>query len=523
MNNINSPALFRSLIVYAVCVPLAIVVGWTLTNPLDYQSVGFIGVLAAVLVFPLLMKWHYPLLIFSWTAPLTVFFLPGHPFIFMPMVMASLSISVVERILNKDQHFLPAGGVRWPLLAMLAVVVFTAEMTGGFGLRSFGSDVYGGRKYVTLIVGILSVFAITARPIPKKYANLYITLFYAGPFIFLFADLYPLVPPPLHFIYLVLPISDRAMDEMGNFQIEFGVTRTFGVATAAVSVLCWMLARHGVRGIFQASKPWRPLVLALSFVLMLSGGFRSTLVSMIMLFGLIFYMEKMHRTGMMLVVVMCGILGGTLLVPLASHLPYTFQRSLAWLPLDINPEARIDAESSTEWRVAMWQTLLPMIPKYLLLGKGFSFTPQTFNESMGRGATFKAYDEADEGYLLSSDFHNGPLSVLIPFGIWGVLTWLWYLVAGGWVVWRNYRYGDPDLRHLNMFLFAFFVSKVIGFFLIFGSFVDDVAGFGGIIGLSIAFNHGVMRPKPQLKPQPKTGLAGTAAPVAIPTRPAFQR
>src|ERR1017187_9043509 len=102
MNNINSSALFRSLIVYAVCVPLAIVIGWMLTNPLDYQSIGFIGVLVAVMAFPLLMKWHYPLLIFSLTAPLTMFFLPGRPNIFLPMVVASFTISMVERILNRD-------------------------------------------------------------------------------------------------------------------------------------------------------------------------------------------------------------------------------------------------------------------------------------------------------------------------------------------------------------------------------------------------------------------------------------
>ena len=100
MNNINSTALLRSLIVYAVCVPLAILVGYMLANPLDYQSLGFVSILIAILVFPILMKWHYPLLIFSWAAPITLFFLPGHPNIFLPMVMVSLSISVVERILT---------------------------------------------------------------------------------------------------------------------------------------------------------------------------------------------------------------------------------------------------------------------------------------------------------------------------------------------------------------------------------------------------------------------------------------
>ena len=139
-----------------------------------------------------------------------------------------------------------------------------------------------------------------------------------------------------------------------------------------------------------------------------------------MILGLLFYLEKMYRTSLMLVVVLGGLMGGALLVPLAPHLPYTFQRSLAFLPLNIRPDVRMDAEASTQWRLDMWSALLPEVPKYLLLGKGYSFSQETFNESMGNGATFQHTIDASQNPLaLSSDFHSGPLSVVIPFGIWG--------------------------------------------------------------------------------------------------------
>ena len=520
MTNLNSAALFRSLIVYAICVPLAIVSGWMLTNPLDYQSIGFIGVLAAVLVFPILMKWHYPLLIFSLTAPITMFFLPGKPNIFIPMVLVSLSISVVERILDREKSFIPVPSVKWPLLALAAVVIFTAEMTGGIGLRSMGSDVYGGKKYITLFIGILSFFALTARPIPKKYANRYIALYFFGSFLMIFADLYPAIPQPLHFIYLVLPTSDRGMDSYGNFELQIGVTRMFGAAAAAGAVFYWLLARYGVRDLFLTGKLWRPLLLALAFVVNLLGGFRSTTICALLVFGVIFFLEKLHRTGLMMVLIMAGTLGGALLVPMAPHLPYTFQRSLAWLPLNISPEARMDTEGSTEWRMELWQALMPMVPKCLLLGKGYAFTVQTFNQEMGRDATFKkTIDASQDPLALSSDFHSGPLSVVISFGIWGALAWLWFWAGGFYVIWRNYHYGDPAIRHINLFLFAAYISKCFGFLFIFGGIVDDTGGFCGLIGLSVALNNGVMRPKPQ----PKLVPAAAKPSLAIPARPAFQR
>jgi hypothetical protein len=250
------------------------------------------------------------------------------------------------------------------------------------------------------------------------------------------------------------------------------------------------------------------------------GGFRSSIIGALIVLSLIFYLEKMHRTGMMLVVVLGGIMGGVLLVPLAPHLPYTFQRSLAFLPLPLRQDALMDAEGSTEWRLEIWSALLPEVPKYLMLGKGFSFTAATFNESMGRNATFqKTISAADNPLALSSDFHSGPLSVVLSFGLWGVLAWLWYWAAGFWVVWRNYHDGDPALRHLNLMLYASFIAKMFGFLFIFGGIVEDVGGFAGIIGLSLALNHGVMRPKLQPKAKP----AAANARLSIPVRPAFQR
>jgi hypothetical protein len=71
----NPTLLLRSLIVYGICVLLAVVVGYTAADLGDYedaQSLGLIGFLAAIIIFPLLMKWHYPLLIFSWSLPISL-------------------------------------------------------------------------------------------------------------------------------------------------------------------------------------------------------------------------------------------------------------------------------------------------------------------------------------------------------------------------------------------------------------------------------------------------------------------
>ena len=523
MANINNPAaLLRSLIVYAVCVPLAIVVGYLLTD-IDYQSLGVVAVVAAILIFPLLMKWHYPLLVFSCGLPAVLFFLPGRPSLFLVMVVLSLTISVLERILNRNQPFLTPSAVAWPLIALLGVLILTAKLTGGFGLRSFGSEVYGGKKYIYLFIGILSFFAFSARPIPRRYAKWYITLYFIGGIFSVIQDLYPFVPPSLRFIFAVFPPNSTTMGaEAGEGQNwELGVTRLAGIRRCEYgAIFYWMLARNGLRDNFFTGKIWRPVLLGLMFILVFLGGFRASIIGLMIIVGLLFYLEKMYRTGLMLVVTLLGLMGAALVIPMAPHLPYTFQRALAFLPLDISPQARMDAEGSTDWRLEMWSALLPQVPQYLLLGKGYAFSAETFNESMGSNATFgHVIDASQDPLALSSDFHNGPLSVVIPFGIWGALGWLWYLAAGYWVVWRNYKYGDPGLRQINIFFFAFFICKVFGFLFIFGAFPEDVGNFGGLIGLSIAFNHGVMGPRPV----PKANPAFARPRMDFPARPALQR
>jgi len=75
-----------------------------------------------------------------------------------------------------------------------------------------------------------------------------------------------------------------------------------------------------------------------------------------------------------------------------------------------------------------------------------------------------------------------------------------------------------------VFMFAFFIAKCFTFLFIFGAIVDDTGAFAGIIGLSIALNHGVMRPRPLPKVNPAAGNARPAIPsMVFPSPPLLER
>jgi len=65
-----------------------------------------------------------------------------------------------------------------------------------------------------------------------------------------------------------------------------------------------------------------------------------------------------------------------------------------------------------------------------------------------------------EGSLVAGDYHNGPLSVLMPFGLWGAIAVAWLLAAGVKVLYDNFRYGDVRLRLINTALLSFFLAEI---------------------------------------------------------------
>src|SRR6202142_3862672 len=485
MNNI--PALFRSLIIFGVCVVLAVWLGYLLANPLSYSQMVIYGLLGSILLFPLLLRWHYPLMLLCWNMAAVAFFLPGRPSMALVMIAVSLGISILQRMISRDSHFIKVPQITFPLLFMVAVIAFTAKMTG-LGLRVFGGDVFGGQKYFYLMGGILGYFALSAHRIPLERKNLYLGLFFLGGLTSFIGDIFPWLP---HWTYYIYNFFNFNTYYFWANTLEGESIRFSGAVPTALAVIFFMLARYGIRGIFLEGKFWRPVIFILFPIYGLLGGFRSFVALVGLTIVVLFFLERLHRTRFMLIILLAGLLGGLALIPLAPHLPYTFQRALAFLPVKIDPVARMDAQGSADWRFNMWQALLPQIPQYLLLGKGYVISPLDYQFVMGPQASIRNTFAENDAMALAEDFHSGPLSVIIPFGIWGCIAFLWFMAAGIRVVYCNYRYGDPELQTVNSFLLAAFVAQTVFFFFVAGAFNSDMLKFCGLLGLSVSLNGGM--------------------------------
>ena len=491
----NPASAMRLLITYVICIPVAGFLGYLLTDPMDYNTLGFIGAIAVLLISPVFIKWHYPIMIAGLSSPIIVFFIFTRPPLWEVVTVITLTIAIVERAINSDRRFLSVPSMTWPLLYIAAMTYMTAELTGGISLHQFGGGSGGGgRKYIIIFLGVAAYFAVTSRAIPKERRKLYICLYFLAGLPAFISDMFPFLPAPLNYINLFLPPSGA-----GGGTVEFGTSRLASFSTTASVLASFMLVRYGLRGVFSGGSVLRlPLFLVLLTLTML-GGFRNSIFFYIVVITMLFFMERLYKTPLLFGFIIGGLLFGSLLVPFGRHLPFTFQRSLSFIPgVNWSDEAKYSGEDSSKWRYEMWAQLWPQVPGYLLLGKGCALTEADYaflgDKLMASQAA--KFDPVNGSLAITGDYHSGPLSTLIPFGIWGAIGILWLMAASTRVLYRNYRYGDPELRTANAFLLASQTVHIIGFFFTFGAFVNDVGAFAVVSGYSIALNQGLCAPKP---------------------------
>ena len=289
----NASSLFRSLLVYTICVPLAVFLGYVMATgtsgaawPLfDVTTSIVVGLLLFLLILPLLLRWHHAWLITSWNFSVVAFFLPGKPLIWMLLAWLSLTISVMQYILNRKQKFLHVPSVAKPLIFLLLVVLVTARCTGGIGLQTLGSDMYGGKKYLILLSAIIGFFAITSQAIPPKRAWLYVGLFFLGSATLSVGELLPVLSPSLYFIFMIFPISGYSGIGVSTVSGAPVIARLTGLAQAGLALFLWMLCRYGIAELFNWKRLGRLMIFLTAIVIGLLGGYRGILVLFILTFA----------------------------------------------------------------------------------------------------------------------------------------------------------------------------------------------------------------------------------------------
>lgn len=499
-------AVTRNHLIFGLCLPLAVLLGYTLADVQDPASRVVVLIAFAVLAIPLLMKWYHPLLILSWNAVIQPA-LPGNPHLWYLVAAAGLLIAILNRSINPEAEFLVEPSLNRPIITLTVVIIVTAMLTGGIGLRIFGSQSIGGRAYIWVLAAIAGYFVLSSRPIPENRAMLYVAMFFLPGLTAMINRLAVWTGVGLDYVTLLFPL-DAPIDALGiDRSTDFGAIRISSVVLATSSIYYWLLARFGILGVFDLSKPWRFITLLGTVAIGTLGGFRSSLILLALVFIILFCLERLWRTRVMLILSVLLVLITTFLIGFSDKLPLSMQRTLSFLPIAVDPLSKMSAEASTEWRIEMWKIVLPQVPKYLLKGKGYVISADEL--FMAQEAEVFGSGTSMEGSAVAGDYHNGLLSIAIPFGIYGVIAFFWLAIAGARFLYRMYQESTATLRTINGFLFALFLAHILFYVFIFGSLASDLFHFMGILGFSVALN---VKPKQSQSQMDEGAEFGTARP-----------
>jgi len=490
---------------------MALLFGFSLATPDNLITLVIMAACLMVMCLPLLIRWHDVLLVMAWNMPVTVFFLPGQPQLWMLLVFCSLIIGTVSRALsrniNPELATSRGGGEKWVsrfLIALVAVVLLTAHMRGGIGSRALGSETYGARKYLAIVCAVLGYFALTRIRILPRNANRLALLFFGGSILLCMSNLIYMAGPSFYWLYYFIPVDYAVSQAAADINGEM-LSRLNGLAFGMSGVIYCFLARYGIRGIFTLEHPFRLMFFIAAIILSMFGGFRSLLVLTFLVLLLQFYFEGLFRTQLFVIFILVVTLGLSTSVLFIQKMPLSVQRTLSFLPVDVDPVIRETANDSVEWRLNMWKVLLDQVPRYLVIGKGYSSDASELALFEWHRMTGGGHFEDFEEQMMVGNYHSGPFSVLLSFGIFGVLLVVGFWIASIRLLWQYYARGRPELRLINTLLLSCFLARVVFFLFLFGDMAADLPLFCGLVGLGVALNRAPAcdeEPEPEPEPAP---------------------
>ena len=295
---------------------------------------------------------------------------------------------------------------------------------------------------------------------------------------------------------------------------EVGTTRFVPLAPAGSYSVLALCARYNPITLVSPLYLGRAILLAIAFGAIFLSGFRSSILAS---FSFIFLALILRRQLRDLWV--AGGLGVVLLITIISlqgnvlQFPLTMQRTLSWLPGDWDPEAAMDAEKSTQWRVDMWDWAWndDRILRDKVWGQGFGFTIEDMNliassaVAGGSGASLLGGSDREQ-FMITGTLHSGPLSSIKFVGIVGLVLYYFLMCYMAVLAWRlcKHAVGTKGCT-LVLFIGIPIIYEPFNFVFVYGALNDNYPSLLFSAGLLSMAQRYVETLKPTIQRVVKAG------------------
>lgn len=356
----------------------------------------------------------------------TITFLPGYPspwYAITPVVATMLLLRFLMRARNFTYQF-----TRLDLLMLLQVLaLWQAYLRNPTGLALFGStDMIGGRPYVDYAVAIFSYFLMATVKTDWKMVKRVILI------MAVVSLLDELVKGATGFsgglsraVGKFYSNVDYAANEAGsNYSFDISTTRFTSLAGLGIVISQILFSFNRPINCLLPIYPLRLLYLIFALAVTFLSGFRSGLIKMACFFIAATVVRRriidVVVGGGMAILMLCLIIAfvGT------KNLPAAAQRTLSFLPIEVDEDIRASAEGSSEWRYEMWRLVLTS-DRYIknkYLGDGFGFTAAEQEAQQQDSLGIRKYSgDSIDAFIAKGSYHGWHVEAIRFTGVLGLI------------------------------------------------------------------------------------------------------
>lgn len=457
------PAVPLILIVVALLVAVPIFTWFAFTLS---KSVFIFGLAALPSLVLLANRPNLWMILLAWVFASNIRVLLGGSLSLFTLLCAGLTVILLARIIISKRTNPYGKMARWWGVSFFVVVGMTMYMRG-IGFAFLDGEQVGGMRYILILTPLcLFIFSSLLNLSRREWQIALYGMCVAGLFPGIAEAAFHLSDGRFYHLYYLI-------------QPKTSLSATIEASAAGAELIRYKSATETSRYIllfallaFPGTGKKSHLRVLFVLVALAIGGLSGHRQNMVYLLGILvifgFFRSPGHRIRYSIACASLGVAGTLCLYVLAPYLPYNLQRSISWLPrIPVDHKVKLSALGTTDWRILVWGQGMKEIPQYFWLGKGYAYQMEVYE----RLATMERKDAFVESAVLTVDYHNGPLGLIIGLGIFGVIAASGFfgtfaiqqsiMATGKWV--------EPALERYHLALLSMYLARIPSFLVISGN------------------------------------------------------
>jgi len=417
------------------------------------------------------------------------------PIKFSPAELSVLLVIgyVVLQMIMTERRSINLGSPQiWiPSLLFAGVLLYQWGKGGGLGLSMFGGEASGGRRFFTILTGMLVLPALLWFPLERS------PWLSRVPLLYLIGSLLELTPFALSSAVPALaPFIYRIYSSI-NFEAYYGaqafqddsMVRVGQVAPLALALQLALFSYFPPRDWLRPSRWFVIPVSILSLVGTIWCGFRSALFNYVLTVSVALFLRA--RFLLFLAIPFIAGIIALLIVGQGSlfDLPLTIQRTLSPFPGKWNRQAINSAESSNDFRNNIQKVYISdFMEKAGWLGDGYKFDARYMADRTSDIGTLRMEGSGEsqaKSYITARDHHVGWVALHHVTGWVGLGAFILLCIGSLFYVWRHVL--QPHLGDIppeQVWATALITQIIFSFFAVFGAIQNFIPPFFVFLAIS---------------------------------------